>query len=72
VVRPRHSVKELEQVLRDAEARNWRVEGGGNSYFKIYCPCPMMHMKTVHLTPQRNYEKRLRRWLARRTCWETR
>ena len=50
-------MKELEQVLRDAEGRGWRVEGGGDSYFKIYCPCPTMHKKTVHLTPKRNYPK---------------
>lgn len=71
MTRPRHSVKELERLLREAEEKGWRVEGGGHTYFKLYCPCPMLHKRVVHLTPNRNYEKQLRRWLERRTCWET-
>jgi hypothetical protein len=67
--RQRHPIKELETVLRDAEARGWRVERGG--YFMMKCPCTERHMKTVHLTPSNpNYERNLRAWLARCSCWK--
>ena len=70
MARPRHSRPELEQILRDAERKGWRIEGGGNTYFKMKCPCPDKHLETVHLAPRRAYHKRLRRYLERRTCWE--
>jgi hypothetical protein len=69
--RPRHPVKELEVVLREAESRGWRVEKRqkGN-YFKLLCPCPEKHMRWVHLTPSgSNYETDLRHWLRRCGCW---
>ena len=68
--RPKHSTNEIESVLREAERKGWRIDGGGNSYFKMKCPCPNKHLKTVHLTPQQNYAKNLRRYLKRQTCWE--
>ncbi|PTA42328.1 hypothetical protein C8054_31320 [Micromonospora sp. RP3T] len=69
--RPKHRVKELEDVLREAERKNWRVDGGGNRYFKLYCPCPEKHWKTVKCTPSgANYLKDLVGQLKRATCWE--
>ena len=68
--RPRHPVKDLERVLRDAEARSWRVERG-NGYYKMWCPCPGKHKKTVKLTPSDpRYQRNLRGWLRRETCWK--
>lgn len=68
--RPRHQRRELEDVLRDLEAKGWRVVKG-RKYFKAYCPCPMQHLKTVHLTPSNsNYQKNLLGELRRATCWE--
>jgi hypothetical protein len=45
------------------------VTGGGNKYFKMYCPCADEHIKTVHLTPRGNYHRNLLSQLRRRTCW---
>lgn len=71
--RPRHPRKDLERVLRDAETQPggaWRVERG-KGYYKMWCPCPGKHKKTVTLTPSDpNYEKNLRGWLRRSTCWK--
>jgi len=69
MARPKHPRPELEEILREAERKDWRISGGGNSYFKMLCPCGK-HLKMVHLTPMQNYPKKLRRWLERRTCWE--
>ena len=68
--RPKHPRRDLEFLLREAERQGWRISGGGNKYFKIKCPCAEKHLKIVHLIPSENYSKNLRRWLARRTCWE--
>ena len=68
--RPKHSRPELEAILRVAESKGWRITGGGNTYFKMKCPCDDKHLKMVHLSPNRNYHKRLERWLERRACWD--
>jgi hypothetical protein len=69
VSRPRHPVKELEAVLREAEDKSWRVTKG-KKYFKMKCPCAGKHMRTVHLSPSDpNYERNLRAWLGRQPCW---
>lgn len=47
--RPRHTIKEIEKLLRSLESQGWRVEKG-RKYFKAYCPCGL-HKRTVHLTP---------------------
>jgi hypothetical protein len=66
--RPRHPIKELEAILRQAERRGWRVEKG-KKYFKLWCPCGD-HRKAVHLTPSDpDYAKNLLGFL-RRSCWE--
>jgi hypothetical protein len=71
VNRPQHQVKELEAVLRAAEDRRWRVEKG-KKYFKMWCPCPEKHWKTVKLTPSgANYTRNLLGQLRRATCWES-
>ncbi|HUP70609.1 MAG TPA: hypothetical protein VM142_12465 [Acidimicrobiales bacterium] len=68
--RPRHPKKELEEVLSAAEDRKWRVTRGKN-YFKMWCPCPDRHMKTVKLSPSDpSYKKNLLAKLERATCWE--
>jgi hypothetical protein len=70
--RPRHPVKELEAVLREAEEKKpkWRVTKR-KRYFTLWCPCAAKHKKTVHLSPSDpNYETRLRSYLKSRTCWD--
>lgn len=69
--RPKHPKKELEQVLREAEAKGWRVEKRPNRYFKMKCPCDKAHIKTVKVSPSNPYyEKQLRAQLSRVTCWD--
>lgn len=68
--RPRHPRKELEVVLEEAEDRGWRVEKG-KRYYKMWCPCPGKHKKTVKVTPSDpNYKRNLMGELRRATCWE--
>ncbi|MTK05128.1 hypothetical protein FF096_24480 [Micromonospora sp. CP22] len=69
--RPRHRIKELEDLLRQAERQGWRVTGGGDRYFKMLCPCPDKHLKTVKCTPSNpNYLRDLTGQLKRVTCWK--
>lgn len=66
--RPKHPRPELEAVLKEAEAKEWRVIKG--RYFKMYCPCEGKHIKTVRLTPSgSNYKRNLLAELKRSTCW---
>lgn len=67
--RPKHTDKELEAVLAEAEKKGWRVEKG-KKYWKMWCPCGE-HWKTVKLTPStRNYTRNLVAQLSRATCWD--
>ncbi len=71
MTRPIHQVKELEAILREAERKGWRVTKG-KLYFKMWCPCPAKHWKTVKLTPSgANYRKNLLGQLGRATCWDS-
>jgi hypothetical protein len=73
VVRPKHPNRDLEAVLREAEAKGWRVEKRPNRYFKMKYPCDRLPIKTVKLTPSNPYyEMQLRGELSRRTCWDQR
>jgi hypothetical protein len=70
VPRPKHPIKELEAILKAAEERGWRVKKG-KGYYKMLCPCPRKHLKTVHLSPSDpNYERNLIGWLRRLACWK--
>lgn len=72
VVRPRHTDKDIEDLIQTAESQDWRV-AKGKKYFKMYCPCAEMHMKTVSLTPSDpNYLTNLRHWMRRTGCWKER
>lgn len=67
--RPKHKTKELEAVLREAEKKGWRVWLGGR-YWNMYCPNECKCKKTVKRTPSNpNYERDLRGFLDRATCW---
>lgn len=67
--RPRHPDKHLEALLSALESDGWRVVKG-RKYFKIYCPCPDEHLKTVHISPSNpNYQRNFESWL-RRMCWK--
>lgn len=69
--RPRHNRPEYEKLLKEAEKRRWRVEGGGSRHFKIKCPNPCKCMTIVSTTPRRGQTMRtLTAQMARATCWE--
>src|SRR5215211_5662555 len=40
VPRRKHPRPALEALLKEAEAKGWRVEEGGKQQFKLYCPNP--------------------------------
>jgi hypothetical protein len=68
--RPKHPDKDLDGVLEEADAKNWKIEKG-KKYFKILCPNPCKCWKTVHLSPSDPYYLRnLRGQLRRATCWD--
>ncbi len=68
VSRPRHTDKDIEAVLQSLERQRWRVVKG-QKYYKAYCPCPVQHLKTIHLTPRSGYLRNLVGQLRRATCW---
>ena len=71
VQRPRPPKKDIEGVMRDAEARGWRFEKG-RKYYKAYCPCGD-HLHTVHMTPSDPwYVVYLKYRCARLACWDRR
>jgi hypothetical protein len=68
--RPKHNDKDLENLLKEAENKNWRVDGGGNKHFKMFCPCHEKHKKTIATTPSSGrYLQRTRTLLENQTCW---
>jgi hypothetical protein len=68
--RPKHQAKEIEALMREAEARGW-VFTKGQRYFKGKCSCAGKHMKTIKLTPSDpNYLLNTRKWLERQSCWK--
>lgn len=70
MARPRHPKPALEKVLKDGETQGWRVTRDGK-YFKMWCPCPEKHIKTVRLSPSgARYETNLRSKLLNSTCWK--
>lgn len=67
--RPRHPDKDLEYLLRLAEAHGWRVTKG-RRYFLTRCPCGA-HMESVHLTPSDpNYCRNKLNKMAKCPNWE--
>jgi hypothetical protein len=70
-MRPKHPNKDLEALLRYAEAQKWRADKPG-AYFRLLCPktCKQ-HQRRIHLTPSDpNYELNARKWLERQPCWK--
>lgn len=69
--RPKHQDQDIEAVLREAEARHWRVERK-KGYYKAKCPCSKKHANwSIKLTPSNpNYAKNLAAWFQRQSCWE--
>lgn len=69
--RKAHSKKEVEDALRYAESRGWRVEvGGGHAWEKLYCPynlpecrCGEHCISSIWSTPKNpnNHAKQIRR-----------
>jgi hypothetical protein len=69
--RPSHAKKEVEQALRHAESKGWRVVvGGGHCWGKLYCPfndtdfrCGEFCVTSVWSTPKNpgNFARQLRR-----------
>jgi hypothetical protein len=70
MTKPKHTDKDLEALLKEAERKKWQVTKG-KKYFKLWCPNDCKCRKTVHLTPSgANYETNLRHKLSRDTCWD--
>lgn len=68
---PKHSKKDLEQILQLFDASGWRITKG-KTYYKLYCPC-RDHKTTVHLSPSNpNYALDKRKWLERQPCYSGR
>ncbi|NGM88297.1 hypothetical protein G5B35_13370 [Parapusillimonas sp. SGNA-6] len=71
MARPSHPKKGIEEVLRYAEERGWRVEvGGHHAWGRIYCPyndvecrCGEFCITSVWCTPKNsgNHARALRR-----------
>ena len=69
--RPRHPGKEVEDALRYAEARGWRIDvGGSHAWGKMYCPandpecrCGEFCITSIWSTPRDpgNHARQLRR-----------
>jgi hypothetical protein len=71
MARPKHTDKDIENLLKQSEKREWRITGGGRRYFKMKCPCADKHLKMVHCSPSNpNYLRNLTNWLDKRTCWD--
>ncbi len=66
--RSRHPDKDIEGLMREAEARGWTFTWRGR-YPKGRCPCGL-HQKTIHLTPGRAYVTNLAMWFRRLDCWK--
>ena len=75
VSRPKHPDKDIEAVLREAEARDWTVYRD-KGYYKAKCPCGDHANWSIKLTPSNpNYAKNLTAknltaWFQRQSCWE--
>jgi len=71
MTRKSHPKKEVEDALRYAESKGWRVEvGGGHAWGKMYCPynrvlcrCGEFCITSIWSTPKNpaNHGKQLRR-----------
>lgn len=69
--RPRHNNSDHERLLKEAERREWRITGGGNRHFKMWCPSPCKCMVTISTTPStRQSMRQTMSQLKRATCWE--
>jgi len=70
MARSKHSDKELEALLREAEKRNCQViDPGRGKGFKVRCPCPEKHYEVIHRTPGKSYAMRKRNELEGWSCW---
>lgn len=70
MARRKHQKKEIEEVLKLAENAGWRVETPKKGKFKLKCPCPEKHYRTVALTPSSGYyPDHLLDWLQGKECW---
>ena len=62
----RHPRKDMERVLREFDARGWRIVDPPK-YYKVLCPCGD-HMRWIHLTPSNPYYGSQALQWARSTC----
>jgi len=66
--RPANPDKHIENTIRRCETAGWTFSRG-RKYYKGRCPCGV-HLKTIHLTPNRAYLLNLRRYFTRLDCWK--
>lgn len=70
VARDRHSKPDFEKLLREAEAKGWRVSRD-NRYFKCLCPCAEKHWVKVVLSPSSSRSLiNTRKEFERKSCWK--
>lgn len=68
--RPRHRHGKYEELFKRAEAKGWRIDGGGSVHFQMFCPCKDKHLVTVSTTPKNpTWVLRLVIKDLRKTCW---
>lgn len=65
----RHPKKDLEALIGEFHEAGWRIIDPP-LYYKVYCPCPLKHKTTIHLTPSsRDYAQHKLQWLYHHTCY---
>jgi hypothetical protein len=70
--RERHKVKELEELLQEAERRGFTVKVGKKGRpFKVLCDCSDKHMSMIHRTPGPTLAMRKTNELTGWPCWAT-
>lgn len=68
--RQRHTDKDIETLLKEAEGRGWRIDRR-KGYFKCYCPCAEKEFVSVALTPSgHRFLANKRAEFRRKGCWE--
>ncbi len=67
MTRPKHPIKDLEALLKEAERKGWQVKK--TVYYRLRCPCGK-HQTWIHLTPSNpRYVQEKRQKLQRTGCW---
>ena len=66
--RPRHPKKELEDLLKIAESRNWTITRN-QGYFRAWCPCGEHHESVVLSPSGANYKRNKLHKMSKCPMW---